>query len=65
MANRPKIHYHIRWLSSGSLDWEQHKTREEAEESAKRLLREGGKHIVEPFDETCDVCKPLAVSAHR
>jgi len=52
----PKIHYHIRWLVSGEVDWERHDTRTQAEEAAERLSQPGERHSIERFDECCVKC---------
>lgn len=55
-----EIHFHIRWVSSGAVDWERHGTRAEAEEAAKQLSLKDEKFTVEQFDETCPKCQTLA-----
>lgn len=54
-----KIHHHIRWVSSGAVDWERHETRTQAEESAKQLSRKGEEYSIEEFDEACLECAAL------
>ena len=48
-------HFHIRW-SQLSLDWERFDTREEAEERAEQLVRDGETYTVEAFDGACARC---------
>lgn len=55
-AKLSTTHFQIRW-DSGALDWEQHATRAEAEESAKRLSHPDEGYTVEEGDETCRGCK--------
>lgn len=43
-------HFHIRW-DSGALDWEQHATRAEAEESAKQVAHPDDGYTVEEDDD--------------
>ena len=58
-----KIHYRIRWLTSGELDWERHGTRTQAEEAAKRLSRPYEQYSVEEFEETYVKCATLVRDA--
>ncbi len=51
----PQTHYHIRW-SQLVLDWERFDTREEAEERAEQLVRDGESYTVEEFDGECARC---------
>ncbi len=51
----PATHFHIRW-SQLTLDWERFDTREEAEERAMQLIREGEFYTIETFDGTCVSC---------
>jgi len=56
---RPMTHYHVRW-SSGKLDWERFNTRAEAEEGARRLIRQEGTYTVEEFSNTgCPPCRDV------
>lgn len=48
-------HYHIRW-SQLTLDWERFDTRENAEERATQLVRDGETYTVEAFDGACARC---------
>ena len=54
-----KIHYHIRWLASGELDWERHDTRTRADQAAKQLSRPDERYAVEPFEGSCVKCARL------
>lgn len=51
------LHYHIRWLPSGKLDYERHDTRAQAEEAANQLAQPNEGHAIERFDEACSKCK--------
>lgn len=64
-ATSPETHYHIRWVSSGALDWERHDTRAHAEEAAKRLSRANEGYVVEQFDKACIRCQTLDRSGGR
>lgn len=59
-AISPEIHFHIRWVTSGNLDWERHDTRAQAEESAKRLSRTDERYTIVQFDERCVECRTSA-----
>lgn len=50
------VHFHIRW-ADGSLDWERHHTRAEAEESANRLARVDEKYMIEEHAGVSADCK--------
>lgn len=50
-------HYHIRWSTTGALDWEIFDTRAEAYDAAKLLVRRGETYTVERFDLTCARCR--------
>lgn len=54
------MHYHIRW-SDSKLDWKPFRTREEAEQAARRLARRGETFTVEHADgKTCTaLCKAV------
>jgi hypothetical protein len=55
-------HFHIRW-STSKLDWEAFRTQEEAETSAKQLMRPHESYNIEQFDGDCPRCgeiKPRA-----
>ena len=53
------VHYHIRW-KSGTLDWEPHVTRAEAEEAAICLATRNETYIIEAtLDESCQHCRRL------
>ena len=56
-ASCTEPHYHIRWLSSGRLDWERHDTHAKADESAKELRIGDEGYEIEEFDETCEICR--------
>lgn len=58
-AVSPEIHYHIRWLASGELDWERHDTRVQAEEAASQISRPDERYAVERFNEACINCAML------
>lgn len=64
-AVSPVIHYHIRWVSSGAVDWERHDTRTQAEESATRLSRTNEEYKIEQFDESCVQCRTSNRSVGR
>jgi hypothetical protein len=52
-------HHHIRW-SSGRLDWERFSTVEQAEKSARQLMRDGETFLVEEHDDvSCEQCLNL------
>jgi len=52
-------HHHIRW-SSGRLDWERFSTVEQAEKSARQLMRSGETFLVEEHDDvSCEQCLNL------
>lgn len=55
-----EVHFHIRWLLLGELDWERHETRAQAEESAKKLSQRNEQYRIEQFDESCPKCRTLA-----
>jgi hypothetical protein len=46
-------HYHIHWSGKAALDWEAHGSREEAEASAKQLVRAGETYAVEEHGLLC------------
>jgi hypothetical protein len=54
-ASFSHTHFHILW-SQFTLDWERFDTREEAEERAEYLVRDGETYTVEAFDGTCARC---------
>jgi hypothetical protein len=57
------MHYHIRW-SDSKLDWERFRTREEAEQAARRLARPGESFTLEHVeDETCMPCLKVSKRA--
>ena len=64
-------HYHIRWVTSGELDWEPHATRTQAEEAGKQISLLNEQYSVERFDETCVKCatrqgrKSRSAKAHQ
>ena len=50
------MHYHIRW-SDSKLDWKAFSTREEAEQTARQLVRLGETFTLELVDDgTCVAC---------
>lgn len=49
-------HYHIRWSSKATLDWEGFSTRKEAEASAKQLVRQQETFTIEEHNGTCSRC---------
>lgn len=63
-AVSPKVHYHIRWLDSGELDWERHDARIQAEEAAKQISRRDERYSVEGVnEEDCIKCATLVRDA--
>jgi len=63
--NQPAIHYHIRWLPSGRLDWEKFGTRGEAEAQARELARTNEIYNVVEFDQSCKQCKSMVAASLR
>jgi len=58
-------HFHIQW-NGKDLDWEAHKTRAAAEESARELGRSGETYaIMEVRDQDCETCRAIAVNSSR
>ena len=59
------MHYHIRWSSSDSLDWQAFETHEQAEAAARGLVRRGETYTVEARSENCERCEELAQEAQN
>ena len=51
-----KVHYHIRWSPTPTLDWERFGSRAEAEARAKELVRQGETYTIEEHGESCARC---------
>src|SRR5690348_11514516 len=49
-------HFHIRWSGKNTLDWESFGSREEAEASAKQLVRQGETYTIEEYGLDCPRC---------
>ena len=62
---RSNVHYHIRWSSSDSLDWQAFKTHEQAEAAAHGLVRRRETYTVETRFENCERCEELAQEARN
>ena len=50
-------HYHIRWSGKVLLDWQRFDTPEEAQASARQLVRHGETYTIEEHDEACPRCQ--------
>jgi hypothetical protein len=57
-------HYHIRWSSSG-LDWEAFVFEQEADDSAKEVVRPGETYTIEQFNGDCLQCAALLARTSR
>lgn len=49
-------HYHIRWSSNSSLDWEPFATKDEAMEMAGRMKRRKESYVIVERDDECERC---------
>jgi hypothetical protein len=51
-------HYHIRWSSNGgtNLDWQRFANQEEAQDSARELVKPGEDYVIEQHDGDCPRC---------
>jgi hypothetical protein len=56
MATKPEVFPKIHW-SGGALDWQRFDTPEEAENSAKFLVRRGESYTIVELNGTCERCK--------
>jgi hypothetical protein len=65
MSGSLTYHYHIRWSGHAPLDYERFTTIEEAENSAKELVRPRESYSVEKFDSDCIRCKPPSKESLR
>jgi hypothetical protein len=52
-------HYHIRWSSNPTLDWEAFLTSEEAQTQAKQLAKSGESFVIQQVDDDCPRCSSL------
>lgn len=50
-------HFHIRWSGSEAMDWEPFTTQEEADASAKKMIRSGETYTIEELGEGCTRCQ--------
>jgi hypothetical protein len=57
MSHTQARHFHIRWSSKATLDWERFSTSAEAEASAKQLVRLGETYAIEEHDGACTRCQ--------
>lgn len=62
IASSAEPHYHIRWVSSGAIDWERHGTQVRAEESAKKLARSDEEFEILEVHGACAQCRETARS---
>lgn len=53
------VHYHVRWSLIKTLDWEWFGTRDEAEASAKGLVRAGETYTIEEQRQDCQRCQQV------
>ena len=58
-----ELHYHIRWSSSDSLDWQGFETPEEAEASAHTIVRRNETYTIEARSGNCERCDQLVERA--
>lgn len=54
------LHYHIRWLLSGKLQWQRFETPHDAEQRAKELATRDERYVIEPIVGDCETCAALS-----
>ena len=52
-------HYHIRWSSNPTLDWEAFPTSAEAQAQAEQLVKPAESYVIEQVDGDCPRCSSL------
>lgn len=58
-------HFHIRWSTKDTLDWESFASPAEAEASARKLVRLGETYTIEERDEACPRCRAAFKTAYE
>jgi len=59
----PASHFHIRWSSTSSLDWQRFQTRRDAILLADQLVRPGETYTVEEHSSSCPFCEQYKMAA--
>lgn len=65
MATDTGMHFHIRWSGVSDLDYERFDSREQADESAKLLVRRDETYSIEQFGDSCGRCAKAAAKAAK
>lgn len=60
-----ELHYHIRWSSSTSLDWQAFENHDQAQTQASRLKRRNETYTIEARRGNCERCNELAEQVIR